>query len=148
MVLRSRLLQLALHEPEPPLELALVVLEAEHPTAEPPELLAQASTSSPSTGSGVGRLGAAGASVPRRTVIFSNAGQDFSREVAGLSGRWTRARTSCPFLNVTGRDATSHSRSSSPMSASMKRSPMWIWFGKIESDLSSAVRRGVFGRVM
>jgi len=68
---------------------------------------------------------AARLAVSRRTVIFSCAPQYFSRAVPGSPGRWTRARTSWPFLNVTGRETTSHSLGSSPASASEKRSPIW-----------------------
>jgi hypothetical protein len=64
----------------------------------------------------VERFGAA--AVPRRTVIFTCAAQAISCFVPGSPGRWTRARTSWPGLNVTGREITSHSRSASSVSVS------------------------------
>src|SRR5437773_2333651 len=135
--LRPRLLQLAPEEGDALLEHALVLLEAQDLGAQPPELAAQGvdvgDVVLEATSSSISAVGRLRAAVLRRTVIFSWAAQYFSRAVPGSPGRWTRARTSCPFLNVTGRDTTSHSWSSSPASVSVKRSPMWIWPGKIDT---------------
>ena len=54
---------------------------------------------------------------------------------------WVCLPTSWPFLNVTGRETTSHSWGSSPVSASVKRSRMWIWPGKIDREGSASGRR-------
>src|SRR5438046_4499461 len=89
---------------DPLLEHALVLLEAQDLGAQPPELAAQGvdvgDVVLEATSSSISAVGRLRAAVLRRTVIFSWAAQYFSRDVPGSPGRWTRARTSCPFLNV------------------------------------------------